>query len=557
MSNENDRDENWRKTALAAATDSSNNPAHPSYWKKAFGEEEYPDADDLHNEWVSKLLEHNLHQYPTTLDAAQSILSKRLKMRVTVIREEFQIALRRETNEEIPETHNAWAVLYSETMPEFIAAEGRFWFFDEGESNLWEEKEFDTVVVELASHLDMDGRNCTRLADYEAITRLIYQKKLTTSKGVFDNAPIGVAAGNEFLSLNKEGRVEAVPLTQEHYARFKVDCRPASLEECPVLSGFLDTTFGDDVEALQLFGEQIGAALFGIMGRMKKVAFWYGGGDSGKSTGQALIKALVPKTVVTAIAPHDWDNEYYRSFLVGKRFNMVGEISASKPLDVTFKNVTGNDSVSGRDPRGKPFTFDPQVAHFFNGNDFPPTRDRNKAFYNRWSLLHFQNSVPEKSQDRGLVRKIKEKELGGLLTLAMEGVQRVVKDMPGEQFEFSRPKSSFELMATWLLETDSITSFILESELCLLDSDEGLSALAGGVGRSAPVAQVYEAYKIYCATSRLKAIGQRKFTSELRDRVGPSFGISYDKNPHRRWVGVALAAPDFSQPSDITSAGRT
>ena len=185
-----------------------------------------------------------------------------------------------------------------------------------------------------------------------------------------------------------------------------------------------------------------------------------GVGSSGKSVLLNILGALFPPEFVTSISPHDWDNEYYKASLANSVLNIVPELDATKAIPAAdFKAISAGDSITGRDPCGKPFPFRPTSSHWFNANSFINTRDHTSAFFRRWQIIHFANRVSDAEQDIHLADKIIASELGAIVMWALEGAVRVKA-----QNGFTQSLIHEEKMNEWQTRTNNVMSFLFDCE---------------------------------------------------------------------------------------------
>jgi len=177
-----------------------------------------------------------------------------------------------------------------------------------------------------------------------------------------------------------------------------------------------------------LLQETVGAALVGCLHRFERAVYLHGKARAGKSTVLRLIEAACPAEAIGSVPPGDGAEDYHRATLANLRINLVGELPKDKPIPAAeFKAVVGRDRISGRHPYGRPFSFRPSCAHFFNSNHWICTRDQHPAFFDRWLLIHFPNTVPDAERDPELARRIVRDELPGVLHWALLGATRLLQ----------------------------------------------------------------------------------------------------------------------------------
>jgi P4 family phage/plasmid primase-like protien len=360
------------------------------------------------------------------------------------------------------ETHHGYArdLLKSLTvnghMP--VAHAGALYVLDVN-SKLWVSKGQDLLARHVAERSD-GLENCKRRADYQAIA--MHAMTMATSPGFFDDAPTGVASpgGFNFLAGDK---IRTEPLTPEHRQRHQLDFSPEDLPT-PLFSQFLRETFqsvdpDEEAEQVRLAQEIAGAIMFGVMARFQKAVLLQDPyGRAGKGTFVEVIQQLVAPSHITAISPFSWGKEYYVAGLSESQLNVVGELPDGEPIPAAvFKSVIGGDSITGRNPAGRPFAFKNEAGHVFMSNHLINTRDHSEAFFARWLLLEFPNSRIKLGLpvDADLASRIIDNEMPGIAFWAIEGARRVLR-----QKRFSQSRVHDRLMAKWRRSTSSVEEFI-------------------------------------------------------------------------------------------------
>lgn len=497
----------------------------PAHWIARF---ELLSVAELRANWKEQLHAAGLPE--TTLDAVLRHVATRLSAGVTATRREYtQFVARRGQDQ----THANYASMILTQLREqhgtIFADQGSFWLFDADE-RIFQEATMDALVVAASA---MSGDRCKTLADYKAIANLAYMVCEGETRGVVEDAPIGFAAGDTFYKV-EGGKIIDEPLTEKHFAKFKVKAKPSKQHHSPLLDGLLATSFGKDEAQTNLLKQHIGAALFQEVWRRQKALLWLGPGASGKSTIQKLVRAMFPRNLVSSVPPHSWEQEYHAAEMAGKVINLVGEIDSNKPLQSSFKNVTGNDHVQARQPTHRAFSYVSKASQIFNSNHLPPTEDRTNAFWRRWSIVAFKNVVPEQQRDITLAEKILEQELPALIALAIEGMQSLLDN----EGRFAATDEEAKVFATWRRQTNSVEEFLHDDDYILLDS---LAPLANGAGRETGRLELYETYKKWCADNRRHALGRNNFKRQVEE-VGGCLGVEEKRGRDdvRIWKGVGL-----------------
>ena len=329
------------------------------------------------------------------------------------------------------------------------------------ETAIWEpydQEELACLVAELN-----DGRaNCKRRTDYTGIADQVLS--IAANGSFFEEAPVGLACAGGFYRVVDDS-VVVEPLSADHRQRVMLTFEPRD-DETPLFKAFLHETFEcespeEEEQQTQLVQEIAGAVLLGIMPRYHKAVLFYDPyGRAGKGTLERIIRQLVPEPFTSAVSPFKWDKEYYLASLNGSRLNVVGELPEGEMIPSSnFKSVIGGDLLAGRQPTKPVVTFHNEAAHIFTSNHLIATRDQSEAFFSRWLLIEFPNSLllSGRPLDPGLANRIITRELPGIAHWALQGGIRVL-----QRGGFSTSRVHDRLMAKWRRSSNSVDEFIHE-----------------------------------------------------------------------------------------------
>jgi P4 family phage/plasmid primase-like protien len=384
-----------------------------------------------------------------------------------------------------------------------VGVESMIYTFSESRG-VWKGTLIPDFSVQVAKLFD-GQENCSRRNDYLAIAQHAYSVISDGKETFFQDAPVGLACKGRFYSVNKKGVIEKEELDHTHRQRVLSPVQP-KFGDTPKFDAFLQQTFkGDpDDEQILLLQEVMGSIILGLMARYEKVVLMKGLGRSGKGTIMKIIESMLPSDVRSAVSPFRWDGEYYLANLSGKRLNVVGELPDDIPIpSAEFKSVTGRDTLTGRHPTHRPFTFRNEAAHVFNTNHFVYTKDHSEAFYSRWLLLEFRNSLigREDEQIVTLADDIIAEELPAIMAWALQGAKRLE-----DRGFFPTTKIQLKMMAQWRHRTSTLIEFLLDREVCRL-----------GDGRvtSTKRTEFYRAYTEWCKDSNRRPMGKMKLYDEL------------------------------------------
>lgn len=397
-----------------------------------------------------------------------------------------------------------------------VGVSGMIYAYQEAKG-VWNGKpaaEYDTQVEKM-----FDGQEkCERRSDYLAITQQAYSHIAYGKEDFFENAPVGLACKGLFYHVTSEGKIEKEELDHTHRQRVLSPVRPV-VGEMSLFNKFLDDVFRGDPndEQRDLLQEVIGSVILGTMARYQKVVLLKGPGRSGKGTIMKIIEALLPREVCSAVSPFRWDEEYYLATLAGKRLNLVGELPEDDHIPAAhFKSVVGRDSLLGRHPSGKPFQFRNEAAHIFNTNHFVHTKDQSDAFFTRWVLLEFRNSLIGKDSEivTDLADRIIEKELPAIMAWALQGAKRLE-----DRGYFMQTMVGKLMMDKWRHRTNSLLEFVLDTDACTLGQSRDCQTRRS---------DFYREYMEWCKSSNRRPMGKHKLYDEINENTTvKNLGISF------------------------------
>jgi P4 family phage/plasmid primase-like protien len=383
--------------------------------------------------------------------------------------------------------------------------QGQLFVLDD-ETLLWVPFEKDELV-RLIGDLYDGKRNCEKRGDYVGIADQALS--IAQDETFFQKAPVGTACAGTFYVVDDD-RLVGELLQPHHRQRVMLNLEPLDVDT-PLFQQFLRDTFRSDVpgeeeQQLRLVQEIAGAILLGVMPRYQKAVLFYDPyGRAGKGTLERILRQLVPPEFIAAVSPFKWDKEYYLASLVGARLNVVGELPDGETIPAAnLKSVLGGDLIAGRQPTRPVVVFQNEAAHLFTSNHLIATRDHSEAFFSRWLLVEFPNSLLRSGLplDPGLADRIIAKEMSGIAYWALQGGIRLLK-----QARFSGSSAHDRLMQKWRRSASSVDEFI--HECCSLQEDayERRSSF-------------YVAYKTWCTENGRKPHSKSKLKERMEHQVG-------------------------------------
>jgi putative DNA primase/helicase len=167
--------------------------------------------------------------------------------------------------------------------------------------------------------------------------------------------------------------------------------------QAPQWVAFLDSATKGDKD-FQSFLQRLGGYILTGDVSEEVMVFLYGPGGNGKGTFLTILTSILGDYAVSLpievfTAGSRVNAEYYRAQIAGARLITASETEAQATwAEAQIKEITGNDvPVSGRHPRGRPFSFMVQAKIMIVGNHAPKLKGRSPAMERRLRVAPFTN----------------------------------------------------------------------------------------------------------------------------------------------------------------------
>lgn len=234
--------------------------------------------------------------------------------------------------------------------------------------------------------------------------------------------------------------------------------------------------------------------------KLEKSLILYGTGANGKSTLFEIIYALLGKENISTFSLQNLTGEtgYYRAKLINKLLNYASEIS-SKMDSTIFKQLSSGEPIEARLPYGEPFQMEDYAKLMFNTNELPKDVENNNAFFRRFIILEFSQTIPVEERDPKLASKIKETELTGIFNWIIDGLKRLIA-----QEGFTQSDAANQALESYRLQSDSVYLFLSEM------------GYEPGPTHEYTLKQVYQEYKNYCAENGYRPCSNKVFKERLK-----------------------------------------
>jgi putative DNA primase/helicase len=286
---------------------------------------------------------------------------------------------------------------------------------------------------------------------------------------------------------------------KEDFIKYQLPFNYDPKAKCPLFDKYIDRVLPDK-DCQRVLAEYIGYVFTNGL-NLEKALILYGGGANGKSVFFNVVKALLGVENISfyPIGALTKEESYCRAHLANRLLNYGSEIGGKMDVDV-FKRLVSCEPVNVRHIYGTPFEIYDYAKLAFNCNVLPKDVEQTEAFFRRFLIVPFTQSIPKGEQDPTLARKIIKNELGGVFNWVLAGLGRLL-----EQGNFTESASVDEQRENYRLESDSVALFMDESNYRKSDDPKKRETLQN----------LYFDYKNFCDDNNYKACAKRTFKDRL------------------------------------------
>ena len=315
-----------------------------------------------------------------------------------------------------------------------------------------------------------------------------------------NNDKILVNLKNGTFEINGKGNGELRPTDKTNFLKYQLPFEYDPDAKCPIFEKYLSVSLPDK-SAQDVLSEYIGY-VFAPNLKLEKTLFLYGSGANGKSVFFEIISALLGTQNVSSYSIDNLceQNGYYRAMISNKLLNYSSEIGKRFEVD-KFKQLCSGEPVEARLPYGEPFQIRNYARLVFNANQLPKDIEQTTAYFRRFLIIPFSETIPHERQDIELSKKIIDNELSGVFNWVLRGLDRIVK-----QKAFSRCDAAAKELEQYRRESDSVEMFI----------DENNYQKSGSNNKS--LKEFYSEYRNYCIEAGNKTCSLKTFSHRLRDK---------------------------------------
>ena len=270
--------------------------------------------------------------------------------------------------------------------------------------------------------------------------------------------------------------------------------------KAPLFEKYLDRVLPD--KSSQMVLQEFHGYVFIKHLKLEKALILLGVGKNGKSVMFEIDRALFGSENISTkglgdLTDRDSGNDN-RAKLADKLLNYGSEIRA-KDIDVDiFKRLVSGEPVAAREKYKTGFDLENACKLMFNANTLPMGAENTEAYFRRFLIVAFNETITEAEKDPELHTKIIESELPGVLNWAIKGLDRLLI-----QKKFTRCLTADDALEQYKKESNTVIGYIEEYDIVT------------GISSFKLVNALYKEYRIHCMSSGYKPLAKNDFSTEL------------------------------------------
>lgn len=272
-------------------------------------------------------------------------------------------------------------------------------------------------------------------------------------------------------------------------------------DQAPLFDRYLNQVQPDPLRQL-ILAEYLGCVFVPASYlKLEKALILYGSGANGKSVFFEVVNALFGDENVSGYSLESLTDKegYFRAMIVNKLLNYASELNANQATTDKTKQLISGEKIQARLPYGQPFDMTDYAKLIFNCNELPKNAEQTNAYFRRFLIVNFEQTIPEHQQDKELSKKIIAAELSGVFNWVLLGLNRLLL-----QKGFTYCEAVNEARKQYELESDSVNQFI---------EDSGYLASATNYS---PIVELYREYRAFCIEDGCQAVKKGNFIKRLR-----------------------------------------
>ncbi|KAA6335656.1 hypothetical protein EZS27_016129 [termite gut metagenome] len=327
---------------------------------------------------------------------------------------------------------------------------------------------------------------------------------------VSENTLINLANGTFEITKDKPYLREQ---RREDFIKYQLPFEFNPQAKCPLFDKYLQRVLPDE-DCRKVLAEYLGYIFVNNL-KLEKALILYGSGANGKSVFFEIVNAILGDENICSYSLQNLTkyDSYQRAELSNKLLNYASEINGKLEASI-FKQLVSGEPVEARQIYGKPFVMRGYAKLMFNCNELPKEVEQTNAFFRRFIIIPFNQTIPEAEQDPELAKKIISSELSGVFNWVLDGLKRIL-----EQKKFTQSAIVRAQVEAYRKESDSVAMFI---------DEEGYKP---SVNENTPLKALFDSYKSYCDENGYRTCSSKTFS----DRLKP-LGYEIERKPQGRIV---------------------
>jgi putative DNA primase/helicase len=302
--------------------------------------------------------------------------------------------------------------------------------------------------------------------------------------------------------------------------------------KAPIFEKYLNRVLPDKAKQMVL-AEYLGSVFIkngnGFL-KTEKVLMLYGTGANGKSVLNEIIGAMLGSQNISSYTLQSLTdkNGYHRAMIGGKLLNYSSEIS-SKIEVAMFKQLASGEPVEARLPYKEPFILEQYAKLMFNTNELPKSVEYTDAFYRRFILIEFDQTISKNEQDKSLHSKIIQNELPGVFNWILEGLSRFLT-----QSGFTECEAVDRAIKDYRDQSDNVKQFLKENDLVSIKKSYKSIKL------------IYSIYDQFCKDSGYNRLNKTNFIKRLK-------GLGIEIKRMSFGMAVCLSKREYPESNKISN----
>ena len=268
----------------------------------------------------------------------------------------------------------------------------------------------------------------------------------------------------------------------------------------PIFMRYLNRVL-PDIESQAVLQEFLGYVFTHHL-KLEKALVLLGSGSNGKSVMFEIMRELFGEhNVLTKslgdLTDSDAGNDA-RAKLENKLINYGSEIRAKDIDSDIFKRLVSGEPVAAREKYKTGIDVENHCKLIFNANILPKGAERTHAYFRRFLIVPFMETISDAEKDVELHSKIISAELPGVLNWVLDGLTRLLKNKA-----FTECAAANAALEQYKKDSDPVGQFCEEYGYEQGEDEFVLSA------------KLYDDYREWCRDSGHSPLNKRNFSNEL------------------------------------------